>query len=92
MNWKNLPYWLKGGIIGITIVVIAYFTKISAIFYIAIIPIIPLIYLLHFLGIEVCRGEFCSNSHIFTVIFFVVLGSFIIGLVIGWIYGKLKSK
>ncbi|MBI5803559.1 hypothetical protein HY448_02640 [Candidatus Pacearchaeota archaeon] len=98
MGWKEWPYWLKGGILGTIIylffIMIAYFLgKVAP----DIGYMLSVIFFLY--------DEFISylTSPIFKLFDFIpyigyllfgikILGlPFIIGALIGWIYGKIKS-
>jgi len=89
MSWKNLSYWLKGGIIGVGAeIVLILLAGIS-------------IRILHFLLINpIISSLFHPNS--FTISGFIFTGiitiletliySFIIGAIIGYIFGKIPNK
>ena len=101
MSWKDWPYWLKGGLIGLVSAFI-------------IIPLLKILcpylgYDIHGLGKNsVCNfllittmlmGIFIylisfRNDLLSLVLFFILLGLifFGIGALIGRIYGKIKSK
>ena len=93
MGWKNLSYWLKGGIIGIIVLIILLIIgfildlTIQSSFFpytlmMIFIPLIPFVLIIEAFGIG-----------FEDVIFFITLPAyFIIGAVIGWIVGKIKSK
>lgn len=95
MEWKNWPYWLKGGII--LLIIHSILTLIGFLFLydstdpngdvaLIILPniIIPLI-ALNWMHLPLIFGKWSS-------IFYFSIFWFIIGTLIGWIYGKIKSK
>ena len=79
MGWKDWPYWLKGGIIGLIVGLITLISKL----------------ILSFMFIDDT-----GNAPIYTlgIKSFLLsqllgfLGTIIIGLVIGWVYGKIKNR
>lgn len=78
MGWKNWPYWLKGGIIGLIIGLVGVLLKI----------VLSLI----FIDDTGRPGFFSISSTFITSQLLNCLGLLIIGLIIGWIYGKFKLK
>lgn len=92
-NWKNLPYWLRGGLFGSSIFAILY----------AILLLIfrdpdILIFILGPFGIIIWLVQwipFLIGGWILaifiTFIFFIIAG-FLLGILIGQIYEKIKSK
>jgi hypothetical protein len=84
MIWKDWPYWLKGGVIGLIILLILYILAISTpssdmgnIFSWTILMIgIPIIRIIGDLPI------------LFYIIFFIYF--FILGSIIGWVFGKIS--
>jgi len=78
MSWKSLPYWLKGGIIGFGAYILLLIVR-------SILMSIPL-------KIKLI-GDFVILSLALTYIWFVFMPFFILlGMFIGWIVGKIKSK
>ena len=43
------------------------------------------------LGFQICNGEFCNNTPMIIVFIFVILGCFLLGIIIGYIYVKIKN-
>jgi len=79
MFWKNWPSWLKGGLIGLIIYIIYFLVVIFTIY---------------------TRGEQWKlgmamgwlGSMFVTGFIITILQFFLIGALIGWVYGKIKSK
>ncbi len=101
MGWKNLPYWLKGGILGAVI---------SVIFFIPLVlegMIVRLRFpkwfefvfgMLHLPAVYIGLGIIGATSK-YEIWFFYLLGFFVdlliyflIGAFIGWIIGKIKYE
>lgn len=95
-KWKNLPYWIRGGIIGIVIAIIL--SLIVILFREFDNPITFFVGLgilfvnLWFAYLINCRFESCliANLYIFMILF--IIESFLIGVIIGWVVGKIKNK
>lgn len=85
MGWKNWSYWLRGGLIAIIIYVILFL-------FLFIFP--PFYYIISFLTIPLNplfnRGIFGDNAVVFIIVKGIYL--FVLGVIIGWIVGKIKSK
>ncbi len=91
MGWKDLDSWLKGGIIGIIVYILA-----TLVFWIIgliigagaffAIPSLPSLFVFNF---EASAGQ---SSNLFWVIIISILVYFLIGALIGWIVGKIKSR
>lgn len=89
MGWKNLPYWLRGGIIAIIIfIILVVITSISdrqgtshpgAL----IIPLLPGLALTNH---TLYRSDLLINGFISLIIYFII------GALIGFIIGKIKNK
>ncbi|MBS3085684.1 hypothetical protein J4225_03285 [Candidatus Pacearchaeota archaeon] len=79
MGWKDWPYWLKGGVIFEILLIIG-------LFLIAFIKGegLAILFLLIFFG-----GE--NPWEMFTFLGFLIL-YFILGAIIGWIYGKIRNR
>lgn len=101
MNWKNWSYWLKGGIIGaalfvfLTIILIPFGWSGGGghIGY----PnfIIPSLHIfLSILFLALLSGNFgiSDSMFIYASLFFGLISYFLVGALIGRIYGKIKSK
>lgn len=96
MGWKNLPSWVRGCVIGIMVGLVLFFLTL----FIGGNPIVGLltgwflfliIVILGMLGLcgeAICRLEGFSLIQIVLL----VLGWGIIGIFIGYIYGRIKSK
>ena len=86
MNWKNWPYWLKGGIIGIIFAIIiilitfAYYEVSSN--------------LGSFFGINEYLVENISNYGLGLILYMSLnlIEYFVIGALIGYIYGRIIKK
>ena len=101
MSWKKLPYWLKGGIIGGSIgLLLAIFSNMGT-FVLDISYPRSLVYLsypaLYVSGLLIfsiigCKSFGCVLLLMPLFGFLVILQGFIIGAIIGWIVGKIKSK
>ena len=93
MGWKDLNYWLKGGILSAIIFVIVFLLA----FYLdatygghpglLIFPLIPLIILSSLFNLDISL----TNSFII-VILLLLFFWFIVGAIIGWMYGKIKNR
>jgi hypothetical protein len=92
MAWKNQPYWLKGGIIGLIILILLYIISILLI-YINLTEYSPLSFLAQILlfPLVLCNGEEC-RALIFAVPFIIFFEFIVIGALIGWLYGRIKLK
>ncbi len=100
MGWRDLPYWLKGGIIGLFLFVVIY--PLFVILWLGKIPstfgeIIVLyafsqVAFLETLGL--CSGEFCTSSSRLALFISIIFtwGLPIVGVLIGYIVGKIKSR
>ena len=109
MVWKNLPNWLKGGIIALGITGINVFIQAILLFtdphlikfnilnnFIKILLYVP-----DKIGASILAFLMGSSNNFFQLLYlilvmfigivnFIVL--FLIGALIGWIYGKIKNK
>ena len=85
MGWKDLPYWLKGGIIAVSInLLVAIFTSSSRSEMNGIVyawSLAPLYYFKFF------RSQYPNLISLTGAIMY-----FLIGALIGWIYGKIKNR
>ena len=100
MNWKNWPYWVKGGIIGaivmILIIGVDYVgacyggTKQEFCGYFTIMASLPLAFLL--LGKLTAFEIFSTKVSITEYMVSAVILYFILGAFIGFLYGKYKSR
>jgi hypothetical protein len=101
MAWKDWPYWLRGGIIGI-IVMISYAVLGWVVTRIMLLTIgdIPkglpdIMYMIgstpDFLAMIVCKG-YCIGEEGMAGIITAPISWFIDGAIIGFIVGKIKSK
>lgn len=90
MAWKNFPYWLRGGIIGLIMGVIIsplyvistpipYFYKITY-------------YLYYPISLSIINKGPFSGTSILLLIFLVLVITGIYGAIIGFIYGKTKGR
>lgn len=103
MAWKDLPAWLKGGIIGLGIILSVFvinllldafvysrwppFTKEWGMFYFFIASL-PLMGLARILDNPPLTG--LTSAWVYSLIVFIFY--FLIGAVIGWIVGKIKRQ
>lgn len=95
MGWKDWSYWLKGGIIGLIISTIVIVIALLQLINYAIIkwPLLILINLFanQYVAISQCSGDSCIGF-LFFVPLLVFIEFFVIGAIIGWIYGKIKQR
>jgi len=87
MGWKDWPYWLKGGIIGTVLATL-------------------IILIVGFIALSICYENcppFIKNSLFIFILpsYFlpgviadvaIIIWNFLIGALIGFIYGKIKSR
>ena len=88
MGWKELPTWLKGGLIALVIILIdiAFINYLGEGFFHIIIVIIGFPMFIFAIFLAKIFGD--GNYFLFSMIPY----SFILGSLIGWIVGKVKSK
>jgi hypothetical protein len=89
MGWKNLSYWLKGGVFGfiLSFLVIVYRLYVSKICFDGV-------------GRGECISElsiiFSSNLKDVYATYFYLIPEFVLaitaGVLIGWIYGRIKQR
>lgn len=86
MNWKNQPYWEKGGkltlLVASTCLILLFLEIAPSWLYLVLYPVVPILYIIGFddvLGI------------IFGVIIILFI-YFLIGAILGWLYGKFKNR
>jgi len=101
MGWKKLPYWLKGGLIGLLVGIIYYLILylIARLFLISIgtipsgIPDLLVLFknLPDFIALIPCQG-FCVGEESLVTIITAPISFFIIGALIGFIISKLKKN
>ncbi|MBX4196291.1 hypothetical protein KW805_01760 [Candidatus Pacearchaeota archaeon] len=107
MGWKNKPTWLKGGIIAATIFILSLFIiyvlslindQLDDLF---LIPAIPIAIVEGILmpgcgfGGSILSGSpyYCIESQSYFIqVMAGLIVYFILGALIGWIYGKIKNK
>ncbi|MFZ5955588.1 MAG: hypothetical protein ACOYT4_04115 [Nanoarchaeota archaeon] len=94
MAWKNLPAWLKGGIIG---AIIIFIVNLISLFIIKLGYSMQLFFFIDypalFLSDIFNLGIIFQGWQAYLILFiFLPLFYFIIGTIIGWIVGKFKSK
>lgn len=98
MGWKDWPYWLKGGVIGILIFISGF--VITLILGTPLLFIYPLLSLLGISGIlsgpipitNIGPNEnSLGNNFIPIMALFSILLYLMIGALIGYIYGKIKN-
>jgi hypothetical protein len=90
MNWKNWPYWLKGGVallvIGVVCMIIAYFGDLSeggSIDWLMVLLTLPFAFSAFFMG--------ATGVSLLIGIVQQSLLYFAAGSLFGWIYGKFKK-
>ncbi len=97
MTWKNIPTWLKGGIIlsAINVFLILLYFVIKFVTFVTTGYNLPgdhpiaLIYLPSFL---ITDGLYWGRNTPMEIFIFSSIFYFIIGIIIGWIYGKIQSN
>ncbi len=90
MGWKNWSYWLRGGVMGGIIFFILFGDIFAYSFNFISYAFIPLSFLKKIfvlLGIKMS-----SIFNIFITFIFMLLEGFILGSLIGYIYGKIKNR
>lgn len=101
MGWRKWPYWLRGGIIGILMGLFIFFIAPifpNPIFALSELFLFLLVILFGISGlcdkIPFLRDEICNIEEGFslTQIIILILSWFVIGAIIGLIYGKIMSK
>jgi len=99
MKWKNWSYWVKGGILAIPISIILIFFSLFILrllgsgggFFLVMLPEFWLVTLgLGDRGISASYGEIVSVYAIVSFIF--IARTFIIGAILGWIYGWFAKR
>lgn len=106
MNWKNWPYWVKGGVLGGIIygtVLFGLSKTMATLSWVMPIPpwmdfvTQPFIYVVTFvtlslriIGINInLQNDVAGIALWYTCMF---LSGFLVGMVIGWLYGKFKNR
>ena len=101
MGWKDWPYWLRGGVLGIFVYLILLFISFLLISLDSIIAFLFVVLLVllgfwasWFIGTGNCDlfHGYCSTINQFLYITIGLVDAFIIGLIIGFIVGKIKKK
>ena len=101
MNWRELPAWLKGGILGIiiTILVIILLIFFGGNYYYTSDQVVPRWTLMLTYPTEIFKDIFpipynIADGYLFNFIniIFLIIFYFLPGALIGWIIGKIKSK
>ena len=88
MGWKNFSYWFKGGIIGLIIGIICAFIRVNISFKLLEYLFLPVQLILWGLFPD---GWAQQGTTIIGFIMFATYG-LILGVLIGWIVGKVKGK
>ncbi len=102
MGWKDWSYWAKGGVLGIIISLLGSLLA-FIIDYFELYNYLNLNFLEKIISVNILGsiGQLIPNDwpiSILMILFFIIgfggriLSYFIIGSIIGWIYGKIKSK
>lgn len=103
MTWKNLPYWLKGGIISGVLSVILFFTAIflsylnynyARIFFLLISPGIFIGIFSGMMKLCIPLMKLCPEPQLIFYVAPIIINFiiyFIIGAPIGWIYEIIKN-
>ena len=85
MGWKNLPYWIKGGIIGLILFLILLMASLlnSTVGSFFALPMIL-----------VCLGNLSCLENMLPILGYILLAVlyFLIGNLIGWIIGRIRLK
>lgn len=100
MAWKNLSYWVKGGVIGLLIIL---FLFIIAFIYNLIFPpssgtewgrfgLVWGLLLMAYLPLYWIFGTQIEEIGGYGTMIFAIVFYFIIGAIIGWIVGKIRNK
>lgn len=97
-----MPYWLRGGIISLFILI---FVLILTLIFFYIYPspqlnetvnlirtLFDSIYYPDFISTFLYKGSCHGEGCVFGLLLTLPISYFIIGAIIGWIYGKIKSK
>ena len=82
MGWKERPYWLKGGIIGLVLGIVLGF-------------ILYVYFPMKKFALILCKTFPCPQVAYYNEPLFILYSPiilFIVGTLIGWIVGKVKSK
>lgn len=89
MGWRNLPYWLKGGIISFLIVFI--WGILDFVLFHTMITI--MLICVSFTGIFLCKPLNIGYGNYDTLLIILALISyFLLGAIIGLIVGKIRSR
>jgi hypothetical protein len=92
MNFKQLPYWIKGGIVaGVLSFIIAFYY----ILYNGLrSDVLTAIYAPGLSALFMSKGGLFSGNHLslFEEFFAITLNGFVYGVIIGWLYGKIKNR
>jgi len=91
MSWKNWPYWLKGGVIGLAFIILLEIINLLLSFLVIHLPFINAFENIDIFSLILCRG-FCSGENRMVQLITIWPSYFIIGAIIGWIIGKIKQK
>jgi hypothetical protein len=86
MSWKDWPYWVRGGVIGVLVYFILALLVVTYIFSVATSSDDGLALIVIFLP-----GLWLTQKSIFALLI-NLLSFFIIGAIIGWIIGKIKER
>ena len=94
INWKTWPYWLRGGILSITplsafLLVIFLFP--DELMYFLLLLSLPN-YWIAYLTNYCIAGESCLSFWVYALLPLDLIEIFLIGSLIGWVYGKIKEK
>lgn len=105
MGWKNWSYWLKGGIVAVIISIILLIIPFLLFLFITVDGYIGTIFFyIYFISLRISIFpaflmrfvQGASDSSAINVTMLIVIISlitwFVIGAIIGWIYGKIKLK
>ncbi len=95
MVWRDLPYWAKGGIIGSIIGFLFLILTNSLIMdkFIELLIDFIIFPVVMFLGVVgLCKGEFCNETSSLLYYSIIIVETFFIGAIIGFIIGKIKQE
>lgn len=89
MGWKNWPYWLRAGVIGIALYILILTSNISIL--VRFLALIQEFFQDLFLSSSPSFSQIIGFAYLFSLILAPILW-FLIAALIGFIIGKIKSK
>lgn len=92
MNWKSWPYWVKGGIVAgvLSFIIGLYYILYGGLRS----DILTAIYAPGLSVLFISKGGLFSGNHpsLFEEFFAITLNGCVYGVIIGWLYGKIKNR